>query len=88
LEQGIGGLRAKDWRRRGVTGRILGGGGCRGARRGGGAEVVFELVAVGGGELDAGWVAAQHWRMIRWRRRRTGSWLVWWSASRAKATPN
>ena len=43
--------------RRGVAG---GGGGWWGDG-GGGAEVVLELVAVGGAEVDAGGVATQHW---------------------------
>ena len=62
VEERVGGVRAWDWGRRGVAGRVVGGGGCWGAPRGG-TEVLFELVAVGGAELDAGWVAAQHWRM-------------------------
>ena len=79
VEEGVGGVRACDWGRGGVAGRVVGGGGCWGAPRGG-AEVLFELVAVGGAELDAGWVAAQHWRMRRWEevRRRASLVLLAW----------
>jgi hypothetical protein len=57
VEEGVGGVGGGGGRgrRRGVAGE----GGRRGGA-GGGAEVVFELVAVGGPELDAGGVAPQH----------------------------
>ena len=51
MEEGVGGLRAQNGWRSGAAGW---------GAAGGGAEVLFELVAVGGAELDPGGVAAQH----------------------------
>ena len=62
MEEGVGGGGGGVPGRRGVAG---GGGGWWGGAAGG-AEVVLELVAVGGAELDAGGVAAQHWIAMVW----------------------
>jgi hypothetical protein len=57
MEEGVGGLRAR-------SGRGGGSGGSRGGRAsdslGGDAAALVKLLAVGGADLDAGGVAAQH----------------------------